>query len=401
MSATSTSPPVSVVGLHGGSWYGPAAEHALRRADLLVGAARQHADLAEAALPGTPVELWGKLDELVELCRDRAADGQHVCVLAAGDPGFFGIVRVLAARLGPDALDVHPAPSSISLAFARAGMPWDDATIATCHGRPLAVAVQAVLTHPKVAVLVSADNPPEALGRKLADEGCGPRSVWVCTRLGEEGETVTRTDLAGLAAGTFDPLSVVVLVVPGAEIAPVAGTGWGRDHSSFEHRAGLVTKGEVRAAVLGKLDLPTAGVLWDIGAGSGSVATEAASLAPGLRVFAVEREPEAVEQIRRNAAGTGVAVVEGEAPAALAELPDPDRAFVGGGGTDVLDAVLARVRPGGTVVATYAVLSSALGAAERLGSLVQLQVSRGVPIGPDGQLRLQAENPVFVVWGQT
>lgn len=401
MSATPATPAVSVVGLHGGSWYGPAAEQALRRADLLVGAARQHADLAEAALPGTPVELWGKLDELVELCRDRAAGGEHVCVLAAGDPGFFGIVRVLAARLGPDALDVHPAPSSISLAFARAGMPWDDATIATCHGRPLEVAVQAVLDNPKVAVLVSADNPPEALGRALLEQACGPRSVWVCTRLGEAGETVTRTDLAGLAAHTFDPMSVVVLVAPGAEVAPVASTGWGRDHSTFEHRAGLVTRGEVRAVVLGKLDLPPAGVLWDVGAGSGSVAVEASSLAPGLRVLAVEREPEAVEQIRRNAAGTGVAVVEGEAPAALAELPDPDRAFVGGGGTDVLDAVLARVRPGGTVVATYAVLSSALSAAERLGSLVQLQVSRGVPIGPEGQLRLQAENPVFVVWGRT
>lgn len=401
MSATTASPLVSVVGLHGGSWYGPAAEQALRRADLLVGAARQHADLGPAALPGTPVELWGQLDELVELCRVRSADGQHVCVLAAGDPGFFGIVRVLAAHLGPDALDVHPAPSSISLAFARAGMPWDDATIATCHGRPLEVAVQAVLTHPKVAVLVSADNPPEALGHRLLDEGCAPRSVWVCTRLGEEGESVTRTDLAGLAANTFDPLSVVMLVAPGAEIAPVAGTGWGRNHSTFEHRAGLVTKGEVRAAVLGKLDLPPTGVLWDIGAGSGSVAVESSALAPGLRVFAVEKDSEAVEQIRRNAAGTGVVAIEGEAPAVLADLPDPDRVFVGGGGTEVLDAVLARVRRGGTVVATYAVLSSALSATERLGSLVQLQVSRGVPIGPNGQLRLQAENPVFVVWGQT
>lgn len=398
--ATSTAAPVSVVGLHGGSWYGPAAERALRHADLLVGAARQHADLAPAALPGTPVELWGELDELVELCTSRAADGEKVCVLAAGDPGFFGIVRVLAARLGPDALDVHPAPSSVSLAFARAGIPWDDATVATCHGRPLEVAVQAVLADPKVAVLVSADNPPEALGQRLLDEGCAPRSVWVCSRLGEDGEIVTRTDVAGLAAGSFDPLSVVVLVAPGAEVAPVASTGWGRDHTAFEHRGGLVTKGEVRAVVLGKLDLPPTGVLWDIGAGSGSVGVEASSLAPGLRVFAVEREPEAVGHIRRNAAGTGVAVVEGEAPGALADLPDPDRAFVGGGGTDVLGAVLRRIRPGGTVVATYAVLASALAAADRLGSLVQLQVSRGVPIGPERHLRLRAENPVFVVWGQ-
>lgn len=393
-------PPVSVVGLHGGVWYGPAAEAALRAADLLVGAARQHDDLAPAALPGEPVELWGQLDELVELCVERSAAGQRVCVLAAGDPGFFGIVRVLAARLGPGVLDVHPAPSSVSLAFARAGLPWDDAVVATCHGRPLASSVEAALDHPKVAVLVSRDNPPEALGRALHEEHGATRQVWVCSHLGEDGETVTRTDLAGLASGSFDPLSVVLLVAPGAEVAPTAGTGWGRDHATFEHRAGLITRAEVRAVVLGKLDLPPTGVLWDVGAGSGSVAVEAASLAPALRVFAVERDAEAGTRIRRNAGSARVVVVEGEAPAALRDLPAPDRVFVGGGGIGVLDAVLDRVRPGATVVATYAVVESALAAADRLGSLVQVQLSRGTPIGPQGRVRLEAENPVFVVWGR-
>ncbi len=391
--------PVSVVGLHGGAWYGAAAERALRDAHLLVGAARQHANLAHADLPGRPVELWGKLDELVELCADRSAAGQRVCVLAAGDPGFFGIVRILAARLGPDALDVHPAPSSIALAFARAALPWDDAVVATCHGRPVEAAVRAVLDHPKVAVLVSRDDPPEALGRALVTAGCDLREVWICSQLGTDDEVVHRTDLAGLSAGTFDPLSVVVLVAPGAEVAPAAGTGWGRDEATFEHRAGLITKAEVRAIVLGKLALPASGVLWDVGAGSGSVAAEAAGLAPALRTYAIERDAEACAQIRRNARGTAVHVVEGTAPDAFADLPDPDRVFLGGGGTDVLDAVLERVRPGARVVATHAVLERAVAAAGRLGSLVQIQLSRGVPIGPQEQLRLAAENPVFVTWG--
>lgn len=398
--STTTRPPVSVVGLHGGHWYGPAAEDALRRADLLVGAARQHADLAGAGFPGEPVELWGRIDELVELCVQRSIAGQDVCVLAAGDPGFFGIVRVLAARLGAEALDVHPAPSSIALAFARVGVPWDDAVVATCHGRPLAAAVQAVCAHPKVAVLVSRDDPAEALGRGLVDAGCIERQVWVCTALGEAGESVTRTDLAGLADGSFDPLSVVICIEAGAEVAPSAGSAWGRDDATFEHRAGLITKAEVRAVVLGKLDLPPTGVLWDVGAGSGSVAVEAAAVAPGLRVFAIERDAEACAQIRRNARGSSVVTVEGVAPGILVELDEPDRVFVGGGGIDVLDAVLDRVRPGATVVATYAVVESAVEAADRLGSLVQIQVSRGVPIGPDAKLRLDAENPVFVVWGQ-
>jgi len=400
-------PAVAVVGLHGGQWYGSRAEAALRHADLLVGSARQHQDLAGAALPGEAVELWGRLDELVELCAARAAAGQQVCVLAAGDPGFFGIVRLLAARLGPARLEVHPAPTSISLAFARVGLPWDDAVVVTCHGRPVEPAATAVAEHHKVAVLVSPDAPPEALGKAVlgldaAGLGTGPvaRDVWVCTRLGETGESVTHTDLPGLAAGAFDPLSVVVCVAPGLDVAPAAGCGWGADESTFAHRAGLITKAEVRAVVLGKLDLPTDGVLWDVGAGSGSVAVEAARLAPGLRVVAVERDPDACARIRVNARGTAVSVIEGTAPAALAGLPPPDRVVVGGGGVEVLDAALARLRPGGVAVATYAVMASAVAAADRLGSLVQLQVSRAASIGPGGRFRLDAENPVFVVWGR-
>lgn len=390
---------VAVVGLHGGTWYGAPAEEALRSADVLVGAARQLDELAAAGLPGEPVELWGRLDELVALCETRSAAGERVCVLAAGDPGFFGIVRVLAARLGADALDVHPAPSSISLAFARVGMPWDDAAVATCHGRPIDAAVARVLSAPKAAVLVSPDAPPQALGAALLDAECPPRDVWVCTRLGERDETIVRTDLHGLAAGAFDPLSVVLLVATDAAVAAGAAMAWGLDESRYDHPAGMITKAEVRAVALGKLGIPRHGVLWDVGAGSGSVAVEVARLAPTLQVIAIERDSASCERIRSNGRGTGVTVVEGQAPRVLDELPDPDRVFIGGGGVDVLDAVGARLRPGGRVVATYAVLATALAAAERLGAMIQINVSRAVPIGADGDLRLAAENPVFVVWG--
>jgi precorrin-6Y C5,15-methyltransferase (decarboxylating) len=151
---------------------------------------------------------------------------------------------------------------------------------------------------------------------------------------------------------------------------------------------------------LGKLGLPPAGVLWDVGAGSGSVAVECALLRPGLRVLAVERDPDEVERIRANAAAhaVGVEIVEGEAPGVLGGLPDPDRAFVGGGGLEVLDAVLARLRPGGRVVAAFAALDRAAAAVDRLGNVAQIGISRGRPL-PDGGVRLAAENPVFLVWG--
>lgn len=405
MRETIDRPPVDIVGLHGGQWFGRDAEVALREADVLIGHARQ-LEVLPPDLPGKPVELWGDLDAVLGFTEEQRLEGRRPCVLAAGDPGFFGLVRLAAARFGPAGLRVHPAPSSITLAFARVGTNWDDAEVVSAHGRPLEHAVEAVLRHPKVAVLVSKDQPPEALGQALVAAGCGARRVAVASHLGEPDEAVVHTDLPGLAAGTFPALSVVVLQAPDPlDHQSGMGVRWGVHESAFAHRDGMVTKAEVRAVALGKLALPPVGVLWDVGAGSGSVAIECARLAPGLRVFAVERNPDDVARLRANERDAGVGgatlvqVVEGSAPEALTDLPTPDRVFLGGGGLPVLDAVLDRLADGGLVVATYATLSTAAAAAERLGNLVQVQVSRGVPIGPDGQLRLAAENPVFVCWG--
>jgi precorrin-6Y C5,15-methyltransferase (decarboxylating) len=391
---------ISVVGLHGGQSFGPGAGAALRDADVLIGAARQF-DRLPPDLPGERVELWGPLDEALDLAATRSSAGQRVCLLASGDPGFCGLTRLAAARLGRERLAVHPAPSSISLAFARIGANWEDAVVVSAHGRPMSHAVEAILGHPKVAVLVSPDQPPEALGRALIDAGCGPRLITVCSRLGEPDEAIVSCDLAGLAAAATAPaLSVVIARAPdGIDADHGMGVSWGDADDRYAHREGMITKAEVRAIVLGKLTLPPVGVLWDLGAGSGSVAIECARMAPGVRVYAVERRPDDIERLRANCRGTGVTVVDGEAPAILGDLPDPDRVFVGGGGLTVLDAALGRLRAGGTVVATYAALDRAAVAGARLGQLAQVSISRAVPIGADGAVRLQAENPVFVCWG--
>ncbi|HLJ08138.1 MAG TPA: precorrin-6y C5,15-methyltransferase (decarboxylating) subunit CbiE [Acidimicrobiia bacterium] len=417
--------PVAIVGFLGDEYFGRAAAASLRSADVVLGIGRL-LDGLPADVAAKRLEVPGPLADTLDLAAERRALGERVCLLASGDPGFFGIVRVAAARFGAGELDIHPAPSSVAVAFARAGLHWDDAVVVSAHGRPLPAAVEAVLPHPKAAVLTAPDQPPEALGRALLEAGCGPRRVTVCAELGHAGEVVTTTDLAGLAAGTFPPLAVVVLEAPAALDAAVAGgpiaagagalaggpvaaragagaggptLAWGLPDDRYAHRAGMITKAEVRAVALGKLALPGAGVLWDVGAGSGSVAVECARLAPGLRVFAVERRPDDAARLRENARGTAVVVVEGEAPGALADLPDPDRVFLGGGGLDVLESVMDRLRSGGVVVPTYAALDRAAAAANRLGQVVQVAVSRGVPLGGSGALRLAAENPVFVCWG--
>ena len=384
---------IAVVGISGGEPVGKEARAAIDGAVVVAGAPRHLRTLAPLGARTLPID--GPLaDVLDEIERERGG----VCVLASGDPGFFGIVRVLAERVGPDRLDVHPATSSVSLAFARLGIPWDDAVVISAHGRPLAEAAGRAVRHSKAAVLTAPDAPPEALGRELLALGAPHRRAAVCSRLGEPDERVDVAALEEVARGAFDPLSVVVLL-DGDGVARRPTLEWGRPASRFAARDGLVTKGEVRAVALGKLALPDTGVVWDVGAGSGSVAVEVAALAPGLRVFAIEQHAADAERIRDNARTHGVAidVIDGTAPDALAGLPDSDRVFVGGGGAPVLDAALARLRPGGRVVATFAAIDRAAAAFERLGNLAEVSVARGKRL--TGGVRLEAENPVFVVWG--
>jgi precorrin-6Y C5,15-methyltransferase (decarboxylating) len=388
---------VSLVGLVGGEWFGADAGKALASASVITGDAR-HLDALPIDLPGRRIAAPGSLGGWLEMIHAWSTTGESVCAVVSGDPGFFGLSRLAAARFG-DGMRIFPAVSSVSLCFARMGVSWDDAVVVSSHGRPIEHAVAAVSTHPKVAVMCSPDNPPQTLARALLESGCAARSVFVGSRLGEPDEQTWHGDLVSLAGERFDGLAVVVATAPTPHPADGPGVSWGLPEDSFEHRAGMITKAEVRAVALGKLRLPAAGVMWDVGAGSGSVSFECATLAPGLRIFAVERRPDDVDRMRRNLAGTAVEVVAGEAPGSLATLPDPDRVFLGGGGIAVLEEALTRLRPGGRVVATFASFGRAAAAAEKLGDVTQVSMSRGVRSGHDGSFRLEAENPVFVCWG--
>jgi precorrin-6Y C5,15-methyltransferase (decarboxylating) len=381
----------------------PVAADAIARADVLVGGARHLATFA--GVVETTIEIGADIDAVAREVHRRAIDeGRRVCVLASGDPGFFGILRALTRTVDRHALRVHPAPSSVSLAFARLGIPWDDAAVVSAHGRAIDDAVGAIRGWPKVAVLTSPDSPPEAIGSALVSAGTSFDLVAVCSSLGLAGESVTEMDLGSLAAGTFDPLSVVVLIGPGR--LPPTGWGpgnrpvlaWGLPDDAFAHQK--ITHAEVRSVVLGKLALPATGVLWDVGAGSGSVAIECALARPALTVLAIEQAADAAAHLTANVAsfGAGVHVVVGRAPEALADLPAPDRVFVGGGGTTVLKAAVDRLAPGGRLVATFAAIDRAVQAAELLGNLVQVAVAVGERL-PDGAVRLAARNPVFVAWG--
>jgi precorrin-6B C5,15-methyltransferase / cobalt-precorrin-6B C5,C15-methyltransferase len=395
-----------------GAGTGALAAHVRERiatAPLVVGAPRHLAGVP-AACAGQTMRLSGDLRPVMDAIGAIEEAGGAPVVLASGDPGFFGVVRALAERFGRERLDVVPGVSSVALAFARAGVSWDDALVVSAHGRDPRSAVNVCRAHPKVAVLTSPSFGPADLAGEL---GGLARRFLVAERLGEAAERVAEGDADAIAAGTWaDPNVVVVL----DEARPPATPGeswprrWGPDRwalpdAAFEHRAGMVTKAEVRALGLAALGPGLGDLVWDVGAGSGSVGIECAR--HGAAVIAVERDPEACDLVARNAARhrVEVHVVEGEAPAALASLPDPDAVFVGGGGASlgaVLEVVARRARRA-VVVALAAVerVGPAVAALEAGGLAAEgvlLQVSRLSVLGTEAAVhRLAPVNPVFVV----
>ncbi|MGI9001273.1 MAG: precorrin-6y C5,15-methyltransferase (decarboxylating) subunit CbiE [Pseudonocardia sp.] len=392
---------ITIIGLDGDA-LPPGAAEALRTARRVYGS-RRH-------LRAVPIPRSATRSELVTVDRSALAElnerGEAV-LLASGDPGFFGIVRIVR-ELGV-APRVLPALSSVATAFARIGRSWDDVAVVSAHGRELGPAVNVCRARAATAVLTAPGAGPAEIGAALAG---WPRTLVVAERLGERAERVVTIDAADAGSREWDPLNVVLCLrdpdsVPargwyaGGEPVPPPG-GWALPEDAFDHRAGMITKAEVRAVALARLAPRPGALIWDVGAGSGSVAVECARL--GAAALAVERRPDDAERIAANAAthGVEVRVVPGEAPAVLAGLPVPDGVFVGGGGPEVVTAVAA-AGPARVVVALAALdriapTRAALLAAGYRVDGVQLAASQLSTL-PDGAVRLAGTNPITIVWG--
>ncbi|MFE0789131.1 precorrin-6y C5,15-methyltransferase (decarboxylating) subunit CbiE [Streptomyces mutabilis] len=398
---------ITVVGM-GAAGAAPAGD-VVAGAELVVGG-RRH--LEAVRLPeGAERVVLGALAPALDTVAEYVAKERPVVVLASGDPGFFGIVRVLAERFGAQRLDVRPGVSSVAAAFARAGLPWDDAVVASAHGRDLRTAVNLCRAHPKVAVLTGPGAGPAELGAALRTD---PRVLVVASALGTGDERVERVTPVEAAGRDWGAAVCVVLCLDEARalgpVRSVAGprpgpAGWALDETEFAHRDSMITKFEVRALALARLGPRPGDLVWDVGAGSGSVAVECARL--GAAVTAVEKTPDGVERVRANAAahGVDVRVVHGAAPTALSGLDDPDAVFVGGGGRELPAIVAACARRARrAVVVAMAALDRVPAAREALLGAglecdgVLLQSSRLAPL-PGDVTRLAATNPVFLLWG--
>ncbi|GAA2453768.1 precorrin-6y C5,15-methyltransferase (decarboxylating) subunit CbiE [Streptomyces glaucus] len=397
---------ITVVGTGTGA---PLDERVLAGAELVVGG-RRHLDAVRLPAGAQRVVL-GALAPALDTVAEYVARERPVVVLASGDPGFFGIVRALAERFGTDRLDVRPGVSSVAAAFARAGLPWDDAVVVSAHGRELRTAVNVCRAHPKVAVLTGPGAGPAELGAALTGHA---RVLVVAAALGSGQERLERVTPAEAAARDWGAAVSVVLCLDEARALGPARTvagpaahpaGWALAEDAFAHRDSMITKFEVRALALARLGPRPGDLVWDVGAGSGSVAVECARL--GAAVTAVEKAPDGVGRIRSNAAahGVDVHVVHGTAPAALAGLDDPDAVFVGGGGAELPAVVAACARRARrTVVVALAALDRVPAARAALAGAgfdcdgVLLQSSRLAPL-PGDVTRLAAANPVFLLWG--
>ncbi|MFB7246489.1 bifunctional cobalt-precorrin-7 (C(5))-methyltransferase/cobalt-precorrin-6B (C(15))-methyltransferase [Streptomyces populi] len=409
---------ITVVGTGTGAPLSPEAGAVLAGAGLVVGA-RRHLAAARTPERAERVELGPLAPALDRIARytDDGAPGGPVVVLASGDPGFFGIVRALAERFGSGRLDVRPGVSSVAAAFSRLGLPWDDAVVVSAHGRELRTAVLVCRSRPKVAVLTAPGSGPAELGAALADAGA-ERVLVVASALGDpERERVERVTPAEAAARDWGPAVSVVLCLDEARAlapvrtvaGPVAGPDrWALEEGEFAHRDSMISKFEVRALALARIGPRLGDLVWDIGAGSGSVAVECARF--GAAVTAVEKTVDGCDRVRANAAahGVDVRVVHGAAPAVLSGLDaphDPDAVFVGGGGRELPEivSVCARRARRAVVIAMAALdrvpaARDALTAAGFACDGVLLQSSRLAPL-PGEVSRLAAANPVFVLWG--
>lgn len=387
------------------------ARRLVTEADLILGAPAT-LRLLEGA-PAQRVPLDPDMPTALRQVRE-ALEAHRPVLVSGGDPLFYGVARYLCDRLGKDQFEVVPHVSSMQLAFARVKESWEDAYLTNLAGRPLETVVDRIRTAEKVGLFSSDEHPPSRVAAALLDRGIDYFRAYVCENLGSPDERVTQAELSDLAGLDFDPLNVLILVRKPNRPDRARGAGryhlFGNPDDAFAQtlpKRGLVTQAEIRAIALAQLDVRPTSVVWDIGAGSGSVAIEAAQLAHQGQVFAIEPEPGDVTLIQANAEAFGVPNIRpiaGRAPDALAALPDPDAVFIGGTGRQVvlvLSAAYARLVPGGRMavnVATVGGLATAYETLKKLAGSVQLwnvAIARGIE--QLDQVRFEAINPTYLL----
>ncbi len=387
-----------------------AARRLVNEAQLLIGEAHSLSLVPQA--PGERVTVGANLDDVA--ARLKEIGGRNTVLLAVGDPLFYGVARYLCDKLGKERFEVVPHVSSMQLAFARVKESWEEAFLTNLAGHSVEAVLGQIRGAEKVGLFTSEDSPPNVVAKTLLENGLDSFTAYVCENLGSPDERVTQGELAELAEQEFGPLNVMILVhKPSVPDRPSETAGrrlFGNPDEAFlqsKPKRGLLTPSEIRSMALSELDIGPSSVVWDVGAGSGSVAIEAAQIASNGRVFAIEMDPDDHDLIRQNAARFGVTnltAVLGRAPDAWEALPDPDCVFVGGTGRQLsrlIELAYARLKTGGRLVATMGSIDNLSDVQALLRNVCprvniwMMNFARGVD--QLERIRFEAINPTFVV----
>lgn len=350
------------------------------------------------------------LPKLVAYLKDHIKT-YKIVVLASGDPLFFGIGSYLIKALGRKHIEVFPNISTVAAAFAKIKEPWQEAKVVSLHGRDIeADLIRALYSGDVIAVYTDREKTPTWLARFLMTNNLTDFNLCVLECLGSVKERVEWYSLAQAAEKSFRSPNLVILKRNRLSVDIKKVTHFGMPEEWYDHQKGLITKAEVRAVTLSKLCLKPDHILWDIGAGSGSVGIEASLFIQKGRIFAVEKDPDRVHHIEANKQRFGVynlTVSCGIFPEEIDDLPAPDRVFVGGGGhrlRSILNTVIRNLKPEGIVVVNTVLLKSMQTAFFTLKEsgfkpkMIQMQVNRNFEM-PQGE-RLEAQNPVWIITGQ-
>jgi precorrin-6B C5,15-methyltransferase / cobalt-precorrin-6B C5,C15-methyltransferase len=387
------------------------ARRLIMSADLILGAAST-LTLIETA-PGKKLALEADMSVALKQVRE-ALEFQNPVLVSSGDPLFYGVARYLCDRLGKDHFEVVPHVSSMQLAFARIKESWEDAYLTNLAGRPIEAIIDRIRTAEKIGLFSSEECPPARLAAELLERGIDYFRAYVCENLGSPDERVTQAELSDLPGMDFNPLNVFILIRKPNRPDRASRAGrrrlFGNPDDAFAQslpKRGLITYAEVRAIALAQLDIRATSVVWDIGAGSGSVAIEAAQLAHQGTVYAIEPEAGDIALIQANAESFGVPnvrTVAGRAPEILASLPEPEAIFVGGTGRQVdpvLSTAYSRLCSGGSMAVNVATIEGLAAAYHILKTLAgdvrvwNVSIARGIE--QMDRLRFEAIAPTFVL----
>jgi precorrin-6Y C5,15-methyltransferase (decarboxylating) len=377
---------LSIVGIgeDGVDGLSPAARQLVSQADIVFGGAR-HLKLADPLIRGARQPWPSPFDRAVaEVLAHRT---RQVCVLASGDPFWHGVGSTLARDIDPSEMLVVPAPSAFSLAAARLGWPLPAVTQLSLHGQALDLIRPHLHPGARIFALTSDGSGPAKLAALLRDLGFGASRMIVLEALGGSHERIHSTRVADFNAEA-NPLNVVALELAADKGARVLAVVTGLPDDLFEHD-GQITKREIRAITLSSLAPRQGELLWDVGAGAGSVAIEWLLAHSSMRAIAIERHTDRAAAIARNASAFGVPrleVIPGGAPFALDGLETPDAVFVGGGASAaVLDLVMRALRPGGRLVVNAVTLETEAELLQRHstagGELLRITLSRADAVG--------------------